>query len=212
MDSNEQKLLNDYAQLASHYDTDNPPVWQEVRDLLQSLKSGVSVLDIGCGTGRVRAVLPDNINYTGLDNSPELLAVARRRHPRDKFIQADARVLPFDNHIFDAVLLIAVVHHFTAKADRLKVLREAGRVLKSGGRLYLTVWNLSRPKFCKYWRGWRRVLVPNAHDPKIKRLYYAYSEKILRQELLAAGFIIEQMAGRSASGPSRNLVVRARKK
>lgn len=198
--------MNGYDKLARYYDTDKSPVWQEVKDLLRDIKPDVAVLDIGCGTGRVRQVLPDNIDYTGLDNSPELLDVARRRHSREKFIQADARALPFGDNSFDAVLLIATIHHFLDKAERLKVLNEAWRVLKSDGQIYCTVWNLNRPKFWRHWRGWRRVVVPNRHDREIKRTYYAYNRQILERELTQAGFIVERL-----DAVRQNIVGRAKK-
>ena len=202
--SHQSKLLDNYASLAAYYDTPNPPVWQEIKDLLSEIRSGSSVLDIGFGTGRVRQVLPTNLDYTGLDNSPELLEVAQRRYPNNKFIQADARQLPLPDKFFDAVLLIAVVHHFLNKQDRMKVLSEARRVLKTGGRLYLSVWNLNRPKFWRQWRGWRKVVIPNRHNPKIKRVYFAYTQAKLRRELGQSGFTIE-----SVSLKGQNIVVRA---
>ncbi len=204
-DSHQSKLLRDYASLAPHYDTPNPPVWQEIKDLLSEIKPGSSVLDIGCGTGRVRQVLPDNLDYTGLDNSSELLEVARRRYPNNKFIQADALKLPFEDKLFDAILLIAVVHHFLNKKDRLTVLQEARRVLKPGGRLYLSVWNLNRPKFWKQWRGWRKVIITNRHDPGVKRVYFAYTRRRLKKELEQSGFVLEQL---KLAG--QNIVVKGR--
>ena len=108
-------MLNPYQKLARYYDTDKAPVWQEVKDLLSDIKSGIAVLDIGCGTGRVRQALPADLDYTGLDNSPELLEVARRKYANNKFVQADARDLPLPDNSFDVVLLIATVHHFLPK-------------------------------------------------------------------------------------------------
>lgn len=201
---NQEKLLTDYARLAKYYDTPNPPVWQEIKDLLSGIPSKCSVLDIGCGTGRIRQVLPDDLDYVGLDNSPELLKIAERNFPDDKFIVADARELPFPDKSFDAVLLIAVVHHFLKKDDRLAVLREARRVLKNGGRLYLSVWNLNRPKFWKQWRGWRKVVIPNRHNPKIKRIYFAYTQAKLCRELDRSGFVVESIGLKG-----QNIVVKA---
>lgn len=193
MHSDNSKLLTDYARLAKYYDTPNPPVWQEIKDLLSEIKSGSSVLDIGCGTGRIRQVLPPDIVYLGLDNSTELLAIARRRFPNDKFILADARELPLADKSFDAVLLIAVVHHFLKKENRLAVFKEARRVLKNDGQLYLSVWNLNRPKFWCQWRGWRKAVIPNRHNPKIKRVYFAYTQAKLRRELESSGFTIKSI-------------------
>ncbi len=204
--------MNGYDKLARYYDTDKSPVWQEVRDLLSAIKPGVAVLDIGCATGRVRQVLPDNTDYTGLDNSPELLEVARRHHQKDKFVEADARQLPFGDNIFGVILLIATVHHFFNKPDRIKILTEARRVLKSGGKIYLTVWNLNRPKFCRQWRGWRRVFIPNQHDAKIIRQYYAYTLPGLKKELAAAGFKVNKINYSNNHWlKSRNIVALAQK-
>ncbi len=205
-------MLNPYQKLARYYDTDKAPVWQEVKDLLSDIKSGIAVLDIGCGTGRVRQALPADLDYTGLDNSPELLEVARRKYANNKFVQADARDLPLPDNSFDAVLLIATIHHFFDKADRLKVLQEARRVLKPGGQIYLTVWNLNRPKFWHNWRGWRKVYIPNQHDTKIIRQYYTYTLLGLKKELKAVGFNIAQIGYNKGSWlKSRNIVVKAEK-
>lgn len=215
--------MNGYDKLARYYDTDKAPVWQEVKELLSDIKSGTVVLDIGCGTGRVRQALPDSIDYTGLDNSPELLEVAKRRYVNNKFIQGDARALPFSDNVFGAVLLIATVHHFFAKADRLKVLAEARRVLKPSGKIYLTVWNLNRPKFWRQWLarpkqgrsggwGWRKVFIPNQHDTKIIRQYYAYTLPGLKKELETVGFKVNKIAYNNGHWlKSRNIVVQAEK-
>lgn len=212
MHSDNSKLLADYARLAKYYDTPNPPVWQEIKDLLSEIKSGSSVLDIGCGTGRIRQALPDNLDYVGLDNSPELLAVARRHYVNDKFVEADARALPLPDKSFDAVLLIAIVHHFLKQDDRLAVLREAKRVLKPAGKLYLSVWNLNRPKFWRQWRGWRKVFIPNQHGNKIIRQYYAYTLPNLEKELKEAGFRINNIGYNAHRWlKSRNIVVIAQK-
>lgn len=204
MDESE-KLSQVYGKLARYYDTDKPPVWQEIEDLLSDIVPGSAVLDVGCGTGRILQVLPANVKYTGLDNSPELLAIAGRRHPTGKFISADARALPFPDKSFDAVLVIAVAHHFLKEPERLAVLAEAKRVLKKGGRVYVSVWNLNQSKFWKNWRGWRKAAIPSKHDPGIKRIYYVYSQPQLRSELEAVGFKIERfgLAG-------QNIVAKAR--
>jgi SAM-dependent methyltransferase len=49
---------------------------------------------------------------------------------------ADARVLPFGDAAADAVLLLGPLYHLTERADRLRALREALRVLRPGGWLF----------------------------------------------------------------------------
>lgn len=48
----------------------------------------------------------------------------------------DARDLPFDDGTADAVLLLGPLYHLLERADRLRALREAHRVLKPGGVLF----------------------------------------------------------------------------
>ena len=53
---------------------------------------------------------------------------------------ADAFHLPYCSSRLDAVLCIAVLHHISSAARRLRVLEELVRVLKAGGRALVTVW------------------------------------------------------------------------
>ena len=53
---------------------------------------------------------------------------------------ADAFHLPYSSSRLDAVLCIAVLHHISSAARRLRMLEELVRVLKPGGRALVTVW------------------------------------------------------------------------
>lgn len=48
--------------------------------------------------------------------------------------------LPFRNECFDAVLSLAVIHHFATTERRVNALRELARILRIGGRVIITVW------------------------------------------------------------------------
>lgn len=52
--------------------------------------------------------------------------------------------LPFRDESFDAVLSVAVVHHFATTERRVGALRELARVLRIGGRLIITVWAMKQ--------------------------------------------------------------------
>jgi len=52
--------------------------------------------------------------------------------------------LPFRDECFDAVLSLAVVHHFATTERRVSALRELARILKIGGRVVITVWALEQ--------------------------------------------------------------------
>lgn len=52
--------------------------------------------------------------------------------------------LPFRDESFDAVLSVAVVHHFATTDRRVAALRELARVLRIGGKLIITVWAMEQ--------------------------------------------------------------------
>jgi SAM-dependent methyltransferase len=99
------------------------------------------VLDLGCGPGRglaaLRKALP-GVRLTGIDLSPFLLERARDRLPAGEaeLVHGDIRALPWEAGSFDAVVSHHVLGHLPATAASA-AWREAARVLRPGGRLYL---------------------------------------------------------------------------
>lgn len=51
------------------------------------------ILDCGCGYGALLDVLPNHVDYTGVDISPDLINLANTRYPNNKFIRYDIRYL-----------------------------------------------------------------------------------------------------------------------
>ena len=97
-----------------------------------------SALDAGCGTGFQTALLAAlGYGAHGLDLSPALLAVARRRVPAATFVRGRLERLPYPDASFDAVTCCGSTLSFVA--DSAAALRELGRVLRPGGRLLLEV-------------------------------------------------------------------------
>ncbi len=99
---------------------------------------------MGCGPGFYVAELLEEVgdggSVVGVDNSPQMLAVARRRveqHPNVAFHEADAASLPFDDGDFDAVLSVQVLEYVP---DPDRALAELYRALRPGGRA--VVWDV----------------------------------------------------------------------
>ena len=88
--------------------------------------SRAHVLEIGSGEGSLQDIVQD---YTGLDIS----ATAQRNYHK-RFVQADARAMPFRDGEFDAAWSIWVLEHVP---NPEQALREMRRVLKPNGLLYL---------------------------------------------------------------------------
>jgi ubiquinone/menaquinone biosynthesis C-methylase UbiE len=95
-------------------------------------------LEIAVGTGLNFRHYPDDVTLTGIDLSPAMLQIARRRAQelgRDVDLRvADAQELAFPDECFDTV--VSTLSLCTIPDDR-KVVSEAKRVLRPGGRLLL---------------------------------------------------------------------------
>ncbi|HEX9385828.1 MAG TPA: methyltransferase domain-containing protein [Anaerolineales bacterium] len=120
------------------------------------LKSGESVLDVGCGTGGVtipaKLRVGKNGRAAGIDPAPEMIAIARKKASRTG-LEIDFRVdmiesLPFPDGAFDAVTSSLMMHHLPAPVQT-KGLAEIRRVLKPGGRLLIADMMRPSPSFLK---------------------------------------------------------------
>ena len=91
-------------------------------------------LDAGCGTGFPTALL-ERLGYAahGVDISPGLLAVARRRLPAAALALASVEALPYRDGHFDVATCCGSTLSFVEAPAR--ALGELGRVLRPGGRL-----------------------------------------------------------------------------
>jgi SAM-dependent methyltransferase len=81
----------------------------------------------------------------GVDISASTLRAAGARNAHLHRTQADVRSLPFADGAFDGIVSNSTLDHFTSTADILSALVELNRVLRSGGRLLLTLDNLANP-------------------------------------------------------------------
>jgi ubiquinone/menaquinone biosynthesis C-methylase UbiE len=96
------------------------------------------VLDVACGTGHIAGVAAERgAKSEGIDFALTMVAKAKERYPGIPFLEGDAEQLPYDDASFDAVACGFGLLHM-ARPDR--VIKEAWRVLKSGGRYTFTVW------------------------------------------------------------------------
>jgi len=107
---------------------------------VMGLPSGAKILDVPCGQGRHTHLLAEaGFNVDGLDYSPDLLALARRRGTGKvlRYTRGDMRKLPRRwSGRFDAVLnLFTSFGFFAEPADDARVLAEFARVLAPGGVL-----------------------------------------------------------------------------
>jgi ubiquinone/menaquinone biosynthesis C-methylase UbiE len=133
--------LDFYETHSAEFSKSRYAVWPQVRSFLEALPTGSKVLEIGCGNGKNMMVRKD-LEFTGVEPSSALCVICEKRGL--SVVQADAQLLPFKDETFDAVIMIAVLHHL--KPDKHgQALFEIQRVLQHGGKALLTNWAVEQP-------------------------------------------------------------------
>jgi ubiquinone/menaquinone biosynthesis C-methylase UbiE len=107
-------------------------------DLVKELdvKDGDRILDVGCGTGTVLNYVSKKNKITGfgIDVSESMVDMAKGKETGCEFAVGDAGDLQFEDASMDVITACMAYHHFP---DQQKFRKEALRVLKSGGSLYI---------------------------------------------------------------------------
>ena len=202
-----EKNYNDIAE--DFHETRKKYLWPELLNLTQEVKDGDSVLDVGCGNGRLVDAFKDKeIKYLGVDNSEELIKFAKSQYPDREFSVGNILELgKIAQMNFDHVFSIAVLHHLPGEKLRIDALKQMKNKIKADGKIIFTVWNLwPQKKFVKMIIkffllkligknkmdfgdvifDWKRV------EGK-RRYYHAFREKELRRIVKKAELRIEKI-------------------
>lgn len=119
------------------------------RELFAGLGPGeASVVDVGCGTGSFAIALAaraPGIELIGVDGDADVLARASAKPgaERVRWREGLATALPLPDASADAVVMSLLLHHL-APADKRTALGEARRVLRPGGALQIADWGRPR--------------------------------------------------------------------
>jgi ubiquinone/menaquinone biosynthesis C-methylase UbiE len=95
--------------------------------------SKISLLDVGCGIGNYHPYWIDQVgSLWGVDVSAKSIERAAKRNPRALYETYDGDRLPFDDHSFDAVVTICVMH-LIEPSKRPHFVAELWRMTRPGG-------------------------------------------------------------------------------
>lgn len=138
--------------------------WQQLQpfldQLVESSKPGkqLAMLDLGCGNARFAQFLAQetslNFSYTGVDNSQQLLARARKRLEKldldHKFLNLDiVESLLADqlavqiSGLHELIVVFGVIHHIPSSNLRSQLLTSLAALLKPQGRAVITAWQFA---------------------------------------------------------------------
>ena len=103
------------------------------------LKSGDQILDIGAGTGRyTSALMAEGYQVKAVELVKRNIEVFLKREPTADVVQGDARQMPFlPDGLADVTLLLGPLYHLFGDEEKLRALREARRVTKPGGLIFV---------------------------------------------------------------------------
>ncbi|MBD3281431.1 methyltransferase domain-containing protein [Candidatus Uhrbacteria bacterium] len=210
-------------------------VWELMLDFMSRLKNGDTLVDVGAGNARLLDVVPEGVNYVGIEPSSSLREFAASRlvsHEQSKMMAGGFPKLELEDGIADAVTCIAVLHHVPGEADRKASVKELHRILKPGGSAIVSVWNLRAKRFLS-WKmfknAWLRIpgflggdkgdlyYIWKAGKTPRQRYVHAFTLREFRSFFDEKDWDIEKIDGYDSKGwtnwfAGRNLVAVATKK
>lgn len=175
------------------------------------LREGSKILDIGCGFGKISLELASyGYSVTGIDVNVEAirlsetaakgLAVNVNTEGKAEFVVGNASDLPFQESSFDLAVMQAFLTTVPDTQERVRMIQEAFRVLKSGGYLYLVEfgqnWHLQlyRKRYLQDFPVTKEegsFLVRNPGTGEVEFVAHHFTEKELVFLLVNSGFEID---------------------
>ena len=139
IEAHESKL---YAEFAPLYDKIFGKIfYSRLESVIEELDipPGAKVLEVGVGTGTSFPAYPTHCQVTGIDLAPDMLARAQRKIRENGWthltvIEMNALDLDFPDNSFDYVMAFHVV---TVVPDPIRMIAEAKRVCKPGGKIVI---------------------------------------------------------------------------
>ena len=146
---------------------------EATRELVELCRigNGQYVLDVGCGVGATPCYLAKAVGcrVVGVDLVEKMIEQSRARakaegvEDRVEFRVADARKLPFEDDLFDAVIMESVNIFFD---DKSQAMREYVRVAKPGGYVGMTEMTWLEPPSPELEDTFKRMVYAQARDAR----------------------------------------------
>ena len=176
MEFETNNVRNVYEKIADTFNGTRRYTWRWVMDFVESLPQASIIYDIGSGNGR--NMQSKNHNFIGLDNCSKFTEICSNNS--FNITKADMCNLPFRSNSADGIICIASFHHLYTRERRLEALQQMYRVIKSNGKILLSIWSIVQPKktrrqFDKH--GDTIVKWDNRDGEKYDRYYYIFDLK-----------------------------------
>ena len=216
------QTIENYEKINKEFILSRSDIWPIFDYFKKFVSKGDKVLDAGCGTGRLIDVLAGyDVEYTGIDATEAHLNFLRANYapklqmPPELIRSSITELGMLKQGIYDIVFCVAALHHIPSEALRQRVINEFYRVLRPGGKLVMTNWNLtSHWAVKKYWPEILRVFWPHKNLDRgdllvpwklrngetVFRYIHCFSRRSLKRLVSGAGFKILENRFVSDSG------------
>jgi demethylmenaquinone methyltransferase/2-methoxy-6-polyprenyl-1,4-benzoquinol methylase len=151
-----------YDRYAALLSLGQDPRWRRFLVSRVDAGPGDTVLDVATGTGAVARELmrQKGCSVVGLDQSPEMLAEARKRLGSSvQLVEGTAERLPFPDSSFDGLTFTYLLRYV---ADPAATLRELARVVRSGGTVAALEFGVPGGVWRPLWEVHVRAVLPVA--------------------------------------------------
>ena len=135
---------------------------------LIDIQPGDKILEIGSGSGGFYMMLPDEIEYTGLELDAEAVDFSRRYFNTDSFKKQEIEGIT-ETSIYDFVFAFEVLEHLRNPLDSIRIINDA---LKPGGTFcgtspypyYRYIYGDKTHLFVLHPRNWERLFLYNGFE------------------------------------------------
>jgi len=162
-----------YTNYAKEFSMTRTKPWAGWNKLIKYFKNNIKVLDVGCGNGRFLKFLADHIEkfeYTGIDNSTDMLSIAKAKIQnwskdkkyKPKLILGNAenidKIEEVNINKYNLIVAFGIMHHILTFKYRIKLLKDLSNLLNKDGVLIITWWRFLafkkyRKKIIKKYKG-----------------------------------------------------------
>ena len=198
-------MTTDYNNFAKTFSQSRKNMkWEELEYFFSHLTQG-SILDIGCGSGRLLEQYEQHFTrptgeYLWIDMSSGLISEAQKAFPDKSFIAGnmlDLQSILWDKK-YDNFFLIASFHHLETLEQREQMMKQLFAVAKPWAKIFMTNWALESPQHLEKYRhakvagskskfGWSDF---NIKFWKHDRFYHNFSLTELEYLSQTSGFTI----------------------
>lgn len=154
----QKQYQEDRKEIFNPFSYGRQQVLDELSEVLKQLPKGANILDVGCGTGHLAHWMQQQgFTVTGVEPSEEMLKYAKSNFPQIEFIKSLSSNIPLGANSFDLIISFEVLRYLN-REENVKTYNEYYRLLKPGGKMFVTHVNRYASDFYYVFYNFRKLL------------------------------------------------------